>query len=148
MQVTSVVPTLEIEVSVKRLSAVLFKMGIQNYLTYRTGRKIKKARMRDFSFFYKLLKNMEKEYKIKLKIGQKDFGIHKTTAISPPVRLDDKRKVKIIMKGRWDNEYIAIFQDKWAVKVLTKIKLLENQIIKVKFIKSSLRGNLLTAIPN
>lgn len=32
MQATSVVPTLEIEVSVKRLSAVLFKAGIQRYL--------------------------------------------------------------------------------------------------------------------
>ncbi len=123
------------------------RMGIQNYLTYRTGRKIKKARMRDFSYFYKLLKSMEKEYKIKLKLGPKDFDIHKTTAIFPPVRLGDKRTVEIIMNGRWKNEYIAKFEDIWAVKVLSKEKIPIKKGIKVKFIKSSLRGNLLTAIP-
>lgn len=32
MQVTSIVPTMEIEVSIKRLSAALFKMGILDYL--------------------------------------------------------------------------------------------------------------------
>ncbi len=123
------------------------RMGIQNYLTYRTGRKIKKARMRDFSYFYKLLKNMEKEFKIKLKLGPKDFDIHKTTAIFPPVRLGDIRNVEIIMKGRWKNEYIALFEDIWAVKVLSKEKIPIKKGIKVKFIKSSLRGNLLTAVP-
>jgi hypothetical protein len=123
------------------------RTGIQNYLTYRTGRKIKKVRMRDFAYFYKLLKIMEKEYKIKLKLGPKDFDIHKTTAIFPPVRLDDKKNVKIIMKGRWKNEYIATFEDNWSVKVLSKEKIPLEKKIKVKFIKSSLRGNLLTAIP-
>ena len=123
------------------------RMGIQNYLTYRTGRKIKKARMRDFAYFYKLLNNMEKEYKIKLKLGPKDFNIHKTNAIYPPVRLGDKRTVEIIMKGRWKNEYIALFDDIWAVKILSKEKIPIKKGIKVKFIKSSLRGNLLTAIP-
>ncbi len=123
------------------------RMGIQNYLTYRTGRKIKKARMRDFAYFYKLLNNLEKEYKIKLKLGPKDFEIRKTIAISPPVRLDDKRNVEIIMKGRWKNEYIAIFEKNWAVKVLCKEKIPLKKQIMVKFIKSSLRGNLLTAIP-
>ncbi|MHA1718367.1 MAG: radical SAM protein [Promethearchaeota archaeon] len=124
------------------------RLGIQNYLTYRTGRKIRKARMRDFGYFYKLLQQMEKEYNLKLKLGPKDFNIHKTPAIFPPVRLGEKRKVEILMKGRWDNEYIAIFGENWAVKILTKIELQQHQSIKVKFIKSSLRGNLLTAIPN
>lgn len=123
------------------------RLGIQNYLTYRTGRKIKKAKMRDFGYFYKLLKNMENEYKIKLKLGPSDFGIRKTEAIYPSVRMDDKRNVEIIMKGRWKNEYIAIFEDNWAVKVLSKEKIPLKKQIKVKFIKSSLKGNLLTAIP-
>jgi len=79
-------------------------------ITNGDSKLFKKARMRDFSYFYKLLKNMEKEYKIHLKLGPRDFDIHKTTAIFPPVRLDDKKKVKIIMKGRWKNEYIATFE--------------------------------------
>ncbi len=123
------------------------RLGIQNYLTYRTGRKIKKARMREFIYFYKLLQKMEKEYKIKLKLGPKDFNIHKTIAIFPPVRLGDIKNVEIIMKGRWKNEYIAIFEEIWAVKVLSKEKIPIKKGIKVKFIKSSLRGNLLTAVP-
>ena len=123
------------------------RLGIQNYLTYRTGRKIKKIRSREFKYFYKLLQNMEKEHKIKLRLGPRDFGIHKTAAIYPSVRINDIRKVEILMKGRWKNEYIALFEDKWAVKVLSKEKLPLKKRIRVKFIKSSLKGNLLTAIP-
>lgn len=123
------------------------RLGIQNYLTYSTGRKIKKARMREFAFFYKTLKKMEKEHQLKLKLGPKDFNIHRTVAVHPPVKLHDIDTVEIIQKGRYENEYIARLNEMWAVKVLVKAELHPKDRIRVKFIKSSLRGNLLTAIP-
>ncbi len=123
------------------------RLGLQNYLTYKTGRKIRKAKMRDFSFFYSVLQKMEKSSGLKLKLGPKDFGIFKTEAITPPVRLNEIEFVQILMASRWKNEYIARLNETWAVKVLSKGALKPNQILKVKFIRSSLHGNLLTAIP-
>ena len=123
------------------------RLGIQNYLTYKTGRKIRKARMRDFSFFYSELQKRENSSGLRLKIGPDDFGIFKTQAITPPVQLNEIESVQILMPGRWKNEYIARLNESWAVKVLSKGILHPKQILKVKFIKSNLHGNLLTAIP-
>ncbi|UYP45987.1 GTP 3',8-cyclase [Candidatus Lokiarchaeum ossiferum] len=123
------------------------RLGIQNYLTYSSGRKIKKAKMREFAFFYKVLKKLEKEHQLKLKLGPKDFNIHRTDAVHPPVKLNETDTVEIIKKGRYDNEYIARLNETWAVKVLIKGELPIGEKLRVKFIKSSLRGNLLTAIP-
>ncbi|MHA1745499.1 MAG: radical SAM protein [Promethearchaeota archaeon] len=123
------------------------RLGIQNYLTYRTGRKIRKAHQREFGYYYKILRQMEKQHHLKLKLGPNDFGIHRTGAIFPPVKLNDIDTVEIMMMGRWKNEFIARLNDEWAVKVLSDIHLEVGKRLSVKFIKSSLRGNLLTAIP-
>ncbi len=123
------------------------RLGIQNYLTYSTGRKIRKTKMREFGFFYNELRRLENEYKLKLKLGPKDFNIHKTIPISSPVKINSIAKVEIIRQGRWKNEYIAKYDDNWAVKVISQQLLPFSSIIKVKFIKSSLKGNLLTAVP-
>lgn len=125
-----------------------FRLGIQNYLTYKTGRKIKRAKSRDFSYFYKILQGLERKTGLKLKLGPDDFGIHSTLPIMPNVVRDQKYKVKILMQGRWKNEYIAQLDQNWAVKVLSRIKLQPNQYVQVKFIKSLLHGNLLTAVPS
>ncbi|MHA1777431.1 MAG: hypothetical protein DRO88_04985 [Promethearchaeia archaeon] len=124
------------------------RLGIQNYLTYKTGRKIHRAKMREFSYFYQILQGWEKKTGLKLKLGPDDFGIHKTNAIMPNVLREQKAKVKILLQGRWKNEYVAQFGENWAVKVLSRINLQPNQEIKIKFIKSLLHGNLLTAIPS
>lgn len=124
------------------------RLGIQNYLTYKTGRKIRKTRMREFSYFYSRLHKMEKETGLKLKLSPEDFDIVKTKAIIPPVKLNDIDKVQIVAKGRWKNEYIARYNEMWAVKVLSKGELALHQILTVKFVKSTLHGNLLSAIPS
>ncbi|WP_457558726.1 radical SAM protein [Candidatus Harpocratesius sp.] len=125
-----------------------FRLGIQNYLVYKTGRKIHRAKMREFSYFYSVLHKMEQKTGLKLKLGPDDFDIHKTFPVMPSVRRNQKAKVKILMQGRWKNEYIAQLDENWAVKVLSKVPLQSQQHIQVKFIKSLLHGNLLTAIPS
>lgn len=124
------------------------RLGIQNYLTYKTGRKIKKTRMKQFSYFYHLLHEMEQEHHLHLRLYPKDFGIDKTSPILAPVSQGDHANVTIIMKSRWNNEYIALLDENWAVKVITKVELEKGQKIRVKFIKSTLHGNLLTAVPH
>ena len=123
------------------------RMGVQNYLTYRTGRKLKKVHMREFKHFYKRIKALEREYGLKLRLGPTDFDIIKTKAVYPPVKLGEITMVDVIRAGRWKNEYIAKMDEQWAVKILSKTPLTPGQMIQVEFIKSSLTGNLLTAVP-
>ncbi len=122
------------------------RLGIQNYLTYQTGRKIKRARMRDFHFFYTQLRLLEKEFHLKLKLGPQDFQIRKVQAISPPIRIGQLVQVEILCQGRWTDEYIAQYEPSWSVKVLTKKPLKQGQHIIVRLIRSNLHGNLLTAV--
>jgi uncharacterized Fe-S cluster-containing radical SAM superfamily enzyme len=125
------------------------RLGIQNYLTYKTGRKLKKIFSREFKFFYQRLRKMEQESGLKLKLGPNDFGIHKATPIATPFREGETASVEILMQGRWKDEFIARIQiqpnEFWAVKVLSNHPLEVGQMIQVRFIRGNLSGNLLTA---
>ena len=54
------------------------QLGIQKYLIYKTGRKLKKIRPKSWKYFYFQLSKLEKKYNVKLKLGPHDFGIYKT----------------------------------------------------------------------
>jgi len=120
-------------------------LGIQNYLVYKSGRKFWKVEPRKFGYFYSKLTELEKTFNTKLKLGPLDFGIHPTTPITPPVEVGSKIRVKIICKGRSNVEYIGVLDDKWAVKILSKIPLPPDIIIPVIVIKQKLKENLITA---
>lgn len=124
------------------------RLGIQNYLTYKTGRKIKKAFSREFSYFYKRLRGFEKEYGLKLKLGPSDFDIKKQTPIVPPVKENDEVYARIIAKGRYKDEYIGVLEQdhNWAIKILSKPELADNDLIPVKIIRGNLTGNLITGL--
>ncbi|MCP4761560.1 MAG: radical SAM protein [archaeon] len=123
-----------------------FRLGIQNYLIYKTGRKLKKVTEREFSYFYKRLSEFEKKYDIKLKLGPKDFNIHKSKPITTPVEFGEKVRVQVISEGRTKNEYIGVLNPMWAVKILSKIPLRIGSNIKVEIIKKKTKENLITAI--
>jgi uncharacterized Fe-S cluster-containing radical SAM superfamily enzyme len=120
-------------------------LGIQNYLLYKTGRKFRKVEPRDFRYFYTRLSDLEKKHGIKLKLGPNDFGIHRTTPITPPVHIEEKINVQIIYRGRFQNEYIGVLNSLWAVKVLSSTKIPLGKTIQVKVIKQKLKENLITA---
>ncbi len=120
-------------------------LGIQNYLEYRTGRKINKTRERDFPYFYEQLENLEAKHDIILKLGPADFGIHPAKALVPPLSLEEVSKVQILMPGRFSYEYIAALNPDWAVKVLSRGHHRPGDIIEVKVVRSNLHGNLMTA---
>ncbi|MHA1821550.1 MAG: radical SAM protein [Promethearchaeota archaeon] len=133
------------------------RLGVQNYLIYKTGRHLKKIRQRDFMYFYSRLAKLEKKYEIKLKLGPHDFNIHKGGHLNPPFRKNDIIKARIICQARFPNEYIAIYENNaphfneineviWAIKVLSKNPLKENSLVKIKIIKGSNRENLMTGV--
>ncbi|MHA1395495.1 MAG: radical SAM protein [Promethearchaeota archaeon] len=123
-----------------------FRLGIQNYLIYKTGRKLKNVKERDFKYFYQRLRELEKKYNLKLKLGPHDFNIHPSISINPPVKPHQKIKAHIALPGRTPHEYIGIFNDYWSVKVLSHYPLKIGSKIKGIVIKSKNKENLITII--
>jgi len=128
------------------------QIGIQKYLIYKTGRKLKKIRPKSWGFFYKQLSRLEKKYRIKLKLGPRDFNIHKRENIaSLDVKKNELINLTIISKGRWKNEFIGKIDDNFGVKVLVNEPSInsENFIgkkITARIIKANYKDNILTAI--
>ncbi|MHA1932568.1 MAG: radical SAM protein [Promethearchaeota archaeon] len=128
------------------------QIGIQKYLTYKTGRKLKKIRPKSWDYFYKQLSRLEKKYNIKLKLGPKDFNIHKRTRVaSLGLKKDDVLNLRVVSVGRWENEYIGKINDNFGVKLLVNKRLgdftnLIGKELTAKIIKANYKNNILTAI--
>ena len=127
------------------------QIGIQKYLIYKTGRKLKKLRPKSWKYFYSQLSQLEKKYDIKLKLGPNDFNIHKRKSFSAsPLKKNMKIDVKIVSRGRWDRECIAKINDKLGIKILLKKPFkftseLLGKKLTVKVIKANYRDNIITA---
>ncbi|MFX1378478.1 MAG: radical SAM protein [Promethearchaeota archaeon] len=127
------------------------QIGIQKYLIYKTGRKLKKIRPKSWGYFYNQLSSLEKKYNIKLKLGPNDFGIHKRkTGASLKVRKNEILRLKVISKGRWEKEFIGKISNNFGIKILLNKPIIkpENFIgnyIEAKIIKANYKDNILTA---
>ena len=127
------------------------QIGIQKYLIYKTGRRLKKIRPRSWGFFYKQLSRLETKFNIKLKLGPRDFGIHKRkTVASLNFKKNDPVRLKLISKGRWKREYIGKLNDNFGIKVLFNKPInhpekLLGKDIRAKVIKANYKDNILTA---
>jgi hypothetical protein len=128
------------------------QIGIQKYLIYKTGRKLKKIRPKSWGYFYKQLSRLERKYSIKLKLGPRDFGIHKRKKIaSLELKRNDIIRLTVISIGRWENEFIGRINNKFGIKILVNKQLLDvknivGKDIKAKIIKANYKDNILTAI--
>jgi len=128
------------------------QIGIQKYLIYKTGRKLKKIRPKSWGYFYTQLTNLEKKYDIKLKLGPKDFGIHKRTSVAfLKFKKNDIMDLTVISKGRWKNEFIGKINENFGLKVLLSKSIsnpdnLIGKNIKVKIIKANYKDNILTSL--
>ena len=128
------------------------QIGIQKYLIYKTGRTLKKIQPKSWDYFYRQLSRLEKKYEIKLKLGPRDFGIHKRTQVpSLNLKRNDLLNVKIVSRGRWLNECIGKINDNQGIKILLKKPLvfseeLIGKVIVAKVIKANYRDNIITAL--
>jgi uncharacterized Fe-S cluster-containing radical SAM superfamily enzyme len=128
------------------------QLGIQKYLIYKTGRKLKKIRPKSWGYFYKQLSKLEKKYNIKLKLGPKDFGIQKRKVGIPlNYRKGDIIKLTIVSKGRWPNECIGKIHKDIGIKILLNkpfqySEKLIGKKIEAKIIKANYKDNIITAI--
>ncbi|MHA2036426.1 MAG: radical SAM protein [Promethearchaeota archaeon] len=128
------------------------QIGIQKYLMYKTGRKLKKIRPKSWDYFYKQLSRLEKKYKLKLKLGPRDFNIHKRKSLSSlEIQKNDIISVTIVSQGRWENEFIGKIDENLGIKLLAKKQLFDfrniiGKNINAKIIKANFKDNILTAI--
>lgn len=127
------------------------QIGIQKYLIYKTGRKLKKIRPKSWGYFYKQLSILEKKFGIKLKLGPQDFGIHKRkVGANLNIQKNDRIRLKIVSIGRWKREYIGKIDDNLGIKVLLNKPIphpeqLIGKFIEAKIIKANYKDNILTA---
>lgn len=128
------------------------RLGIQKYLTYKTGRRLKNVRPKTWDYFYKQLTKLEHKYNIKLKLGPNDFGICKTNIFSlmPLPKKGELINILIVSRGRWNYEYIGKINDLFGVKVLLNksFNLLGDILdkeINVRVLKASETNNTITA---
>ncbi len=136
----------------KGFSAKKIQIGIQKYLTYRTGRKLRNVSPKDWKFFYNYLTRLEKKFDLKLKLGPIDFGIQKRPlAASLNLQKNDTVKLEVVSKGRWDNECIGKIDENYGIKVLLKSPLsfspaLVGKHMIVRIIKANYKDNIITAL--
>jgi hypothetical protein len=85
-------------------------LGIQKYEIHKHGRKVKGVKPLYWRRFYEQLRIWEKEFKVKLLLDAKDFGIHKRTMLPVPYRIFETIKVEVVGPGWLIKEKLAITQ--------------------------------------
>jgi len=87
-------------------------LGIQKYEVHKYGRKIKGVRALTWWKFFRKIEEWEKQFKIKLRIRPKDFGIRKTKIYPIVFKKGEKARVKILAPGWMRNERIGVARNR------------------------------------
>ncbi len=127
-------------------SSKKLQIGIQKYLTYRTGRKLGKIRPKTWDYFYRQLRNLERTYDIKLVLGPSDFGIHRRDHLTLPIVAGNKITAEIVMPGRYPNEWIGRLNNDWAIKIISRQGYKGGERVPIIVQKASSKENLATGI--
>lgn len=88
------------------------KVGIQNFLEYKRGRKPKTVKQRPWPEFFDMLKKLEKKHDFKLMLDESDFKITKTKHLPKPFKAGNVVDAKLICRSRYPKEYIAATKDR------------------------------------
>lgn len=127
------------------------RLGIQNYLVYKTGRKLGKVKQRDFGYFYQRLRALERERGTKLLLGPSDFGIHPAATCKPPFaatirdRPDDHVTIEIASPGRQAREWLGRL-DGWGVKIVNFSDAHVGNAVTVPGSLLDIKGSLASAV--
>lgn len=109
--------------------------GIQNYLSYKHGRRVKKLKQASWDKFNKFLKKLEEEFNVKLILSEKDFNIHKVKQVPKAFKRGDVITAKVVAPGWMRNEMIGSYKNRALTIINTrkeigskaKVKILSNK---------------------
>ncbi len=76
------------------------------------GRKLKGIKEESYYHFYKRLKQLEKDYSIKLVYSPKDLNIEPSQRIGKPIEIGEKANVQILEEGWFESQKIASFKNR------------------------------------
>jgi uncharacterized Fe-S cluster-containing radical SAM superfamily enzyme len=108
-----------------------FRLGIQNFLTYKTGRN--PAKPWSWEKFYALLKEFEKKYEMVLVISPKDFEIKYAKKLDKPFLKSDVVLAEIVCLGRFLDSRIAAAENRSIS--LPNCSLPVNKKVRVKIVR-------------
>src|SRR3989339_793861 len=100
----------EIEELVKWAKEHNFPLGVQNFLSYKTGRNPIKPW--DWEKFYSTLTTLEKKYQVKLVISPDDFKIKYTPELEKPFLKDETINAIIVCSDRFPNSRLAVAKER------------------------------------
>ncbi|MDH7478310.1 MAG: radical SAM protein [Candidatus Bathyarchaeota archaeon] len=83
-------------------------LGVQKYEIHKHGRKVKGAKPLSWKKFYDQLRIWEKEFKVKLVLNPKDFGIHKRAMLPIPYKKHEIVRVRVVGPGWLKREKLAV----------------------------------------
>ncbi|HMK46610.1 MAG TPA: radical SAM protein [Methanocella sp.] len=91
--------------------------GIQNYVRYQFGKRVKCRPMR-FDQFFEKLAGLEQHYHLKLRLTPGDFGIHRAKTLPKVFQKGDRVRLEIVAPGRVYGEMLAVAEGR-VIGVLT-----------------------------
>ncbi len=103
-------------------------LGIQKYIPHKHGRK-PKVKVMTFREFYDKLRELEREYGVKLVLSPEDFGIEKRPRIPQPIKKGEVYNARIVLPGRMKGEKLCVVKDR-LVSILTDIAI--GEFVKIK----------------
>ncbi len=121
----------EIEELVRWAKENRLELGIQNFLSYKTGRNPTKAW--PWKKFYGFLKELEEKYGIKLIVSPEDFGIKYTKKLEKPFKMNDVVQATIVCADRFPHSKIAVAEKRTIS--LPNCDLAVNKKVKIKIIR-------------
>ena len=106
-------------------------LGIQKYIPHKHGRK-PKVRVMSFKEFYDRLRDLEREYGVKLVLSPEDFGIEKRKRFPQPIRRGEICNAKIVLPGRMKGEKLCVCKGK-LISVFTEKNV--GEFVRVKIVR-------------
>jgi len=91
--------------------------GIQNYVRYQFGKKVKGRPMK-FSQFFERLGELERKYGVRLRLTPADFNIHRAPSLPKVFRKGERLRLKLVAPGRVFGEMLAVDRGR-VIGVLT-----------------------------
>ena len=84
-------------------------LGVQKYLYYPKGKKLKEE---EWDPFFERLKRLEKKHTIRLILKETDFSVIKTKELPKPFKKKEIIEAEVKCEGRLKNEKIAVAQNR------------------------------------
>ncbi|MFC1800689.1 radical SAM protein [Nanoarchaeota archaeon] len=108
------------------------RVGIQNFLFYKGGRK--PVKQVSWDKFMELLGQLEKKHNFQLILTKDDFSVEKTKKLPKPFKRGDIIKAKVVCHGRQKNEMLAVASDR-VISIIKCPNINIGQTIKVRIIR-------------